>query len=480
MTKNLRNQVSLSDTLNGKLVIADTSSLLLVGTELLSVVKNCTLVIPSIVVKELENKRTHSTLGVLARSWIRLLEELRVKFGIELAKGVTVVGYENVVIRVEPNHTNQAVLPAHLQDGSNDSTILAVASNFKKEVTEAGGEQNVVLLSNDTPMRIHATLDLDIPAFEFNANQITNAKPFDGRYTVVVTEEEYAETNHEGASSKDVNLLILSKLPRKRAKNAFVTVELPTGELLGNFILEGKRIFGVNHKNKAYGITGRTLEQDVAIDYLKMPPEDVPIVSLGGSAGTGKTLLTIAVALEELKLHNYQKVIVFRSLHEMGQGQEMGFLPGGVGEKMESWAGAVFDALDVIAAKKKPLKKNAGPVQIAAQKDEAKKLREMIEVSPITYLRGRSLANTFIVLEEAQNFSRYEILNILSRVGEGSKVVLTFDAAQVDNKFLQSGKNSDIWSVIDSLKGEDVFAHMTLLKTERSRVAEIVSGILEN
>ena len=479
MTTSPQNKRSLSDTLRGKLVVADTSSLLMVGTGLLNVLEDCTLVIPSVVVKELEEKRNHSTLGFLSREWIRLLEVLRTDFDRELATGVEVSGYKNVKVRVEPNHSTQKSLPEHLRDGSNDSTVLSVAKNLTTEL----GEGSVVLLSNDTPMRLHSTLDIEIPAFEFNATQIVGAKPFDGRYEIVLSNEDYLEHNDTGyADAKTLENLhskLFDELPEDCAENAFVIVKLETGEVLYNLILQGDELYIVGHKNKAFGITGRTIEQDVAIEYLKASPDEVPIVSLGGSAGTGKTLVTVAVALEELNAHNYQKVIVFRSLHEMGNGQEMGFLPGNVDDKMEAWAGAVFDALDVLAAKKKPLKKNAGPQAQNAQKEQAKRLREMIEISPITYLRGRSLANTFIILEEAQNFSRSEILNILSRAGEGSKIVLTFDAAQVDNKFLQSGKNADIWSVIDSLKNEDLFAHITLQKTERSRVAEVASRILE-
>lgn len=471
--------IPLSETLRNKLVVADTSSLLMAGTGLLSVIEDCTIIIPSVVVKELEVKRTHATLGFLSREWIRLLEVLRTDFGKDLSKGVVVDGYKNVSVRVEPNHVNQKTLPEHLQDGSNDSTVLSVANNLNNEV----GGGRVVLLSNDTPMRIHSTLNLDIPAFEFNATQVVGAKPFDGRYEVVITGEELLDASPSGtpdaAALKKLHATILDRLPVDRADNAFVTVVLDTKDPVFSLVLFGDTLTLVGHKNKASGITARTVEQDVAMEYLRADPNKVPIVSLGGSAGTGKTLITVAVALNELNDHKYQKVIVFRSLHEMGAGQEMGFLPGTVDDKMEAWAGAVFDSLDVIAAKKKPLKKNAGPQAQLAHKEQAKKLREMIEISPITYLRGRSLANTFIVLEEAQNFSRSEILNILSRAGEGSKIVLTFDAAQVDNKFLQSGKNADIWSVIDSLKNEDVFAHITLQKTERSRVAEIASRILE-
>lgn len=210
------------------------------------------------------------------------------------------------------------------------------------------------------------------------------------------------------------------------------------------------------------------------MSWLRTPADVIPIVSLGGSAGTGKTLVTMAVAFEELKRKSYDKIMVFRSLHELGQGQEIGFLPGDVNDKMAAWSGAVFDAIDVIASKSRKAKSET------SRDAEVKRLREMVEIAPITFLRGRSLANTFIILEEAQNFSRSEILNILSRAGVGSKIVLTFDAAQVDNRFLQSGKNADIWSVVDSLKDSELFAHVTLQKTERSQVAELASGLLEN
>ena len=241
-----------------------------------------------------------------------------------------------------------------------------------------------------------------------------------------------------------------------------ITVE---GNYLISGVLHGSRLEPLKRKTRAARVVARTKEQDVAVAYLKSAACGVPIVSLGGSAGTGKTLLAVASAIDEWQARNYQKVIVFRSLHEMGQGQEMGFLPGNVDEKMEAWAGAVFDAIDVLAN---------------AEQSLVKQFREIVEVSPITYLRGRSLANTFIILEEAQNFSRSEILNILSRVGQDSKVVLTFDAAQVDNRFLQSGKHADIWSVIEDLKTNKLFAHITLVRTERSEVAELASRILES
>lgn len=484
--------VPLNELLKGKMIVSDTSALLMAGTGILEILHDCTIVVPAVVLNELEHKRNDDNLGFLANQWIRLIENTRVNHGESLSHGVILDGYDNIKLRVEPNHSNQRSLPKHLQDRSVDNTVLAVARNLDCEKDENNQcilpRDTVVLLSNDVTMLMRATLDLKIQAHSINATQIVGATTFDGRYNVILSNADYIASNavnYDGIESlKRLEKAILAKLPKDHASNCFIEVKLEgSDEVLHNVRLTNGRMVLVKRKNKSYNITAKTLEQDIALEYLRAPASEIPIVSLGGGAGTGKTLLTIATGLDELKAGNYQKVIVFRSLHEMGQGQEMGFLPGNVDEKMEAWAGAVFDALDVLAHKSKSVTKNKSTNAEYNQtklQNESKKLRDMIEISPITYLRGRSLANTYMVLEEAQNFSRSEILNILSRAGVDSKIVLTFDSAQVDNRFLQAGKDADIWSVIHSLRGEDLFAHITLKQTERSKVAELASRILES
>ena len=462
---------SLNENLmDGKIVVADTSSLLVSGINLLEDLNNCQLVIPAVVVQELENNRNHNTVGFIAREWLRFLEQMRVQYGTQLSSGVPVDDSKNLQIRIEPNHSNQSVLPTHLRDGSHDSTILSVAKNLANET-----EKEVIVLSNDVPMRLHATLDLSLDSTEYSSTEVEGVVPFSGIYNVTVSNSEYSEI-----LDKIIDRDWIEAKMKLEAQNARVIVSLESGEQVEDLIVRGDRVNRIGRKQKAFGMVGRTIEQDIAMTYLKEPPESLPVVSLGGGAGTGKTLMSVAVGLEELKQHHYQKMIIFRSLHELGQGQEMGFLPGGIDDKMDPWAGAIWDALDVLASFRKPLKKNAGPGAVNDQLEEAKRLRTMVEISPITYLRGRSLSNSYIVLEEAQNFSKSEILNILSRVGEGTKIVLTFDSNQVDSRFLQAGDKADIWTVIDKLKGEEIFAHMTLKKTERSKVAEIASKILEN
>lgn len=153
---------TLSDTLKERIVVVDTSSLLVAGTHLLEILNSCEVVLPAIVVKELEEKRTHPTLGFLARDWLRLIESYRKTSPQELKVGVDLQEYSGIKLRVEPNHSNQKSLPEHLQDGSHDSTILAVAQNLRNE------DLPVALLSNDMPMRLHASLELDIDAFEYS------------------------------------------------------------------------------------------------------------------------------------------------------------------------------------------------------------------------------------------------------------------------------------------------------------------------
>lgn len=458
--------------LRNKEVVVDTSSLLLAGVQLLNSVPSCKIVIPAVVVKELEANRSNSTVGFLAREWLRLLESLRVEYGKQLSERVPVPNYKGVFLSVEPNHSNQESLPKHLRDGSHDSTILSVAMNLKKELEAEGKEDVIVLLSNDSPMRLYATLDLGIPAFEFSSSQILEVEPFNGRYNIDIPQEEYINTDkvQDATHVLPFETVVSNNLPDDIAKNAIITARVAGDrKIIENFIYSNGGLTALGYKKKIYGLTAQSVEQSAAISYLTEPAETLPIVSLGGSAGTGKTLISVAAGLDAVKRGEYRKMVVFRSLHEMGQGQEVGFLPGTLEEKMEVWAGAVYDSLDYIAGNQKGNSENA-----------AKELKKMIEVSPITYLRGRSLSNCYIILEEAQNFSRSELLHILTRTGMGTKMVLTFDANQVDNRFLQSGNKADIWTVIDSLRKESILAHVTLTKIERSKVAEVTSRLLEN
>ncbi|MEJ7584740.1 MAG: PhoH family protein [Acidimicrobiales bacterium] len=223
---------------------------------------------------------------------------------------------------------------------------------------------------------------------------------------------------------------------------------------------EDKRIHLVRGDRHLFDVRGRSVEQRIALDLLVDP--QVGIVSLGGSAGTGKSVLALAAGLDAVvEQHRHTRVVVFRPLYPVG-GQELGFLPGDRDEKMSPWGAAVFDALEAIA----------GPEVIEEVVE-----RNLLEVLPLTHIRGRSLTDTFVIIDEAQNLERQVLLTALSRLGAGSRVVLTHDVAQRDN--LRVGRHDGIASVISALCGHPLFGHVTLSRSERSPIAALVTSLLD-
>lgn len=231
------------------------------------------------------------------------------------------------------------------------------------------------------------------------------------------------------------------------------------GSALGR-VTPDKRVRLVRGDLEAFGLHGRSAEQRVALDLLLDP--DVGIVSLGGRAGTGKSALAIASGLElTLERGLFRKVMVFRPLFAVG-GQELGYLPGSENEKMAPWGQAVFDTLGALAS--------PHVVEEIMQ-------RGMLEVLPLTHIRGRSLHDAFVIVDEAQSLERNVLLTVLSRLGRGSRVVLTHDVGQRDN--LRVGRHDGVVAVIEKLKGHPLFAHVTLTRAERSPIAALVTDLLE-
>lgn len=472
----------LAEKLIGKEVVVDTSILLDLSPAILKDFRNCTIIIPVVVIQELEKKRSHATLGYAARAWLRQFEELRIEHAGNLTSGVDIPGAEGVKLRIEVNHKNQSSLLEVLQNGSNDSTILAVANNLKQEKQERAEEANIVLLSRDVPMRIWASAALDIPAYDLPAK----SKPFSGIYDIELSDAMWDEINDDlsdGLSLTDsIRDEVYAKLPELRTRNAAVRFNNNDNNVVVHINGRFERLPDVVRLGKT-NVVARTMEQRLVGYYMQQGYDNLAVLSVGGKAGTGKTMMVLASAIEEVKSKKYRKIYVFRSLHEMGEGDGVGYLPGGLDEKMAPWRGAVDDALESIAMQSKKTKKSSGDNELIANtviEKEKETLAEMIEVLPIIHLRGRSISNTIIIIEEAQNFSSSELLNIMSRAGDKSKIVLTFDAAQVDNRFVKPGDGADIWMLIDKLKDKGIAAHVTLSKTERSRVAEVASDILEN
>nr|WP_108492529.1 PhoH family protein [Promicromonospora sp. AC04] len=407
------------------------------------------VVLPIVVITELEAKRHHAELGYFARSALRMLDELRVQHG-RLDSPVP-VGDAGGTLRVELNHVDPTVLPAGFRLGDNDTRILAVAANLAAE------GNSVTVVSKDLPMRVKASA-VGLQAEEYRAELAVDSG-WTGMREIDLSDEQM------GAlwENESVEIATLDPASAEAAAPLLVhtgmVVHSPSGSALGR-VTADKRVRLVRGDQEVFGVHGRSAEQRVAIDLLL--DEEIGIVSLGGRAGTGKSALALCAGLEAvLERQQHRKVVVFRPLYAVG-GQELGYLPGSETEKMNPWAQAVFDTLGAVVS----------PAVL-----EEVIARDMLEVLPLTHIRGRSLHDSFVIVDEAQSLERNVLLTVLSRIGQSSRVVLTHDVAQRDN--LRVGRHDGVAAVIEALKGHPLFAHVTLTRSERSPVAALVTDMLE-
>jgi PhoH-like ATPase len=393
------------------------------------------VVLPMVVVCELEGKRDHPELGWFARQALRRLDDLRARHG-RLDAPVP-VGGDDGTLRVELNHVDPKAT-------DNDGRILSVAQAL------AADGADVVLVSKDLPLRVKAAA-VGLPAQEYRAEL-----PADTGWTGTAELAVAAEVIDELYATERVALAEARNLPCHTG----LALISPRGRALGRVTPDGS-VRLVRGDRDAFGLHGRSFEQRVALDLLA--DSDIGIVSLGGRAGTGKSALALCAGLEAvLESRQHKKVIVFRPLYAVG-GQELGYLPGSESEKMGPWAQAVFDTLGAVVS---------DPVI------EEVLQRGLLEVLPLTHIRGRSLHDAFVIVDEAQSLERGVLLTVLSRIGSGSRVVLTHDVAQRDN--LRVGRHDGVAAVIEALKGHPLFAHVTLTRSERSPVAALVTDMLEN
>ncbi len=400
------------------------------------------VVLPVVVITELEAKRHHSELGYFARQALRLLDDLRVQHG-RLDAPIR-VGDDGGVLRVELNHSDPTALPAGFRGGDNDTRILAVAKNL----SDFGADVTVV--SKDLPMRVKASA-AGLVAEEY-LSELTVDSGWTGMVELDVSEQDMAHLyEHERLDHTEA-----ADLP---CHTGLVMLS-PRGSALGR-VGPDKQVRLVRGDRDVFGVHGRSAEQRIAVDILLDP--DVGIVSMGGRAGTGKSALALCAGLEAvMERRQHRKVVVFRPLYAVG-GQDLGYLPGSESEKMGPWAQAVFDTLGAC---------------VSREVVEEVMDRGLLEVLPLTHIRGRSLHDAFVVVDEAQSLERNVLLTVLSRIGQNSRVVLTHDVAQRDN--LRVGRHDGVAAVIEALKGHPLFAHVTLTRSERSPVAALVTEMLES
>jgi PhoH-like ATPase len=390
------------------------------------------VVLPVVVITELEGKRHHPELGFFAREALRMLDDLRVRHG--RLDSPLPVNDAGGTLRVELNHADPTVLPAGVRLDDNDSRILAVARSMAAE------GHDVTLVSKDLPMRIKASA-VGLLAEEYRAGLAV-----DVGWSGMAELDVSAEVVSALYSGELLELEAARDLP---CHTGLVLVS-PRGSALAR-VTSGKQVRLVRGDRDVFGAHGRSAEQRVAIDLLL--DTEIGILSLGGRAGTGKSALALCAGLEAvMERRQHRKVVVFRPLYAVG-GQDLGYLPGSEAEKMNPWAQAVFDTLGAL---------------VSQEVVEEVMDRGMLEVLPLTHIRGRSLHDAFVVVDEAQSLERNVLLTVLSRIGQNSRVILTHDVAQRDN--LRVGRHDGVAAVIEALKGHPLFAHVTLTRSERSPV----------
>ena len=407
------------------------------------------VVLPVVVISELEGKRHHPELGWFARQALRFLEELRATY--EALDQPVPVNVEGGTLRVELNHQDQSLLPAAFRGPEGDHRILACALNLAHE------GKDTVLVTKDVPLRVKAGA-VGVQADEYHAQDVV-LTGYTGMATVQTSSDVIDALYRDGEVMLDGVHTEKGTAVEELPVHCGLTLVAGAQSALGRITADGV-VELVRGDSNAFGLQGRSAEQRIALDLLMDP--NIGIVSIGGRAGTGKSALALCAGLEAvLERGEHRRIVVFRPMYAVG-GQSLGYLPGTESDKMNPWAQAVYDTLEGLVSE-----------NVMEEIHE----RGLIEVLPLTHIRGRSLHDAFVIVDEAQSLERNVLLTVLSRLGKGSRVVLTHDVAQRDN--LRVGRHDGVQAVIEKLKGHELFAHITLQRSERSAIAELVTDLLE-
>lgn len=406
------------------------------------------VVLPIVVIYELEGKRHHPELGWFARQALRFLEDLRATY--EALDQPLPVNSAGGTLRVELNHQDQSLLPVAFRGPEGDHRILACALNLQHE------GKDTVLVTKDVPLRVKAGA-VGLQADEYHAQDVV-LTGYTGMAIVATSAEVIDELYGEGEVLVDGSVTTAGTRVEDLPVHCGVMLQAAGQSALGRMTAEGT-VRLVRGDSNVFGLQGRSAEQRVALDLLV--DSSVGIMSIGGRAGTGKSALALCAGLEAvLERGEHRRIVVFRPMYAVG-GQSLGYLPGSESEKMNPWAQAVYDTLEGL---------------VSESVMEEVQDRGLLEVLPLTHIRGRSLHDSFVIVDEAQSLERNVLLTVLSRLGRGSRVVLTHDVAQRDN--LRVGRHDGVQAVIEKLKGHELFAHVTLQRSERSAIAELVTDLL--
>ncbi|NQU41653.1 PhoH family protein [bacterium] len=431
------------------------------------------VIIPITVIEEIDKfKRDLNTIGRNAREAARLLDDFRTKGN--LSKGVPLAG--GGVVRVVTDLGKEPPLPFPTLGKTADSLILATALMVKKRE-----DLPCIFVTRDINLRLRADAIGLVAENYQEQNTASSVEEIYSGWREIPTSREQIESFHADKSMDAASFDLLA--------NQCVTLvdeANPKHTGLGRFHHSSGLLRPLLYeKEDMWGITARNREQHFAIEVLL--DDSIQVVTLAGKAGTGKTLLAIAAGLRKVADEGaYSKLVVARPV--MPLGKEIGFLPGEVGEKLRPWMEPIFDNLEFIMGMggRKPHAETGYPDRAAkgkkskpANAENVQQLIDMgiLDVQALTYIRGRSMPGQFLIIDEAQNLTAHEVKTIITRAGEGTKVILTGDPYQIDNPFLDATTNG-LTIVVERFKGHDIAGHMTLTKGERSALAELATNLL--
>ena len=418
------------------------------------------VIIPAVVLEEMDSKKRNADeIGRNARTVSRQLDRLREEG--HLHSGVPL--HNGGRLTVELNHRSFVMVQEMFGEITNDNRILAVALNYHSEQQQTDAPAEVILVSKDVLVRIKAdVLGLHTEDYISDRTVQSGDDLYGGSVTLFVhpgvIDEFYSYRFLQVKSLQLKTTLqphefVILKDSMGTSKSALLKVNADASKLEPLFL----------SNDPVWGITARNAQQRMALELLLN--DDIPLVTMAGKAGTGKTLLALAAGL--LKVEDdrkYKKLLIARPVVPMGK--DIGYLPGEKEEKLRPWMQPIYDNLEFLFDTKK-----AGDIE--------KILLGMgnIQVEALTYIRGRSIPGQFIIIDEAQNLSRHEVKTIVSRVGEGSKIVLMGDPAQIDHPYLDSTSNG-LTYLVERFKSESISGHITLEKGERSRLAQLAADLL--
>jgi PhoH-like ATPase len=436
------------------------------------------VVIPIEVVEEIDRfKRDPSEKGRNARQVSRLLDELREKGN--LAEGVPIDGDQGGTLRVVFCRAETlSQLPPELKSGNGDNNILAVALEQRLQQGVISGSEPVVLVTKDTNLRIKADA-VGLIAQDYTTDKVDLADLYPGFCELWLSADQMDRVKADGGLPLEV-LPAGSVGPAGLQANEGVTLvdqAQPSHTLLARCNAAADALVPLQRVNKLRlgRVQARNREQTFALDLLLDPA--VPLVTLVGKAGTGKTLLALAAGLHQVADERlYDRLLVTRPVISLGK--EMGFLPGDLEEKMAPWMQPIVDNLEFLLGGDEH---NSGPGRGGnrAPRSNWADLKGMglLEVEAISYIRGRSIPRQFMVVDEAQNLTPHEVKTIVTRVGEGTKIVFTGDPYQIDNPYVDAESNGLTW-LVERFKGQALAGHVTLSRGERSALAELAANLL--